>query len=66
MNIIVSLGKGCLIAKTDIESAFRMYLFAERIMNCWDFSGMAAFTLINAYPWVALVLVLFLRNFPQG
>uniref|UniRef100_A0A8W8MN88 Uncharacterized protein n=1 Tax=Magallana gigas TaxID=29159 RepID=A0A8W8MN88_MAGGI len=53
------------LPKLTLNQLFASYLFAERIMNYWDFSGMVAFTLINAYPWVALVLVLFLRNFPQ-
>lgn len=66
MNIIVSLGKGCLIAKTDVESTFRIVPVCREDHELLDFSGMVAFTLINAYPSDALVLLLFLKNFPQG
>lgn len=56
VKIIVSLGKGCLLAKTDVESAFRVVSVRKEDH---------AFTMTNVYLWVVLVHVQFLKNFLQ-
>ena len=62
IHIIQRLGRGCYMAKTDIESAFVSYRYTPQTTSYWALLGMANSILTSAYQWAVVQAAKYLRR----